>query len=226
MARPDATSMALIGNGAQSEFQALAFRALLGIREIRAFDVDSAATAKLFENLRGVPGLTLVRSASIREAVRGADIVTTLTADKNNATILTPDMVEPGMHINAVGGDCPGKTELDPDVMGAARVVVEYEPQTRIEGEIQQMAPDFPVVELWRVLAGLERGRDSSDQITVFDSVGFALEDFSTLRYIRDLAEGQATGQRIDLLPPAGIDPKNLYKLVTASSTTQAQATQ
>src|SRR5664279_2267146 len=214
MVRPGARSMALIGCGAQSEFQALAFKSLLGIREIRAFDIDNAATDKLFENLQGTQGLTLVKSASIRDAVRGADIVTTVTADKNNATILTPDMIEPGMHINGVGGDCPGKTELHPDVVRSARVIVQYEPQTRIEGEIQQMAPDFTVIALWRVLAGLEQGRNSNDQVTVFDSVGFALEDFSTLRYIRDLAEGQAEARRIDLLPPTGIDPKNLYKLV------------
>ncbi len=227
MVRPGATSMALIGSGAQSEFQVLAFKSLLGIREIRAFDIDDAATDKLLENLRGIRELTLVKSASIQEAVRGADIVTTITADKNNATILTPEMIEPGMHINAVGGDCPGKTELHPEVVGVARVVVEYEPQTRIEGEIQQMGPGFPVIELWRVLAGLERGRNSDDQITVFDSVGFALEDFSTLRYIRDLAAGQATARRIDLLPPAGIDPKNLYKLVMGPrSSSENQVTQ
>jgi ornithine cyclodeaminase len=214
MARAGSSSMALIGCGAQSEFQTLAFRSLLGIREIRAFDIDGAATDKLLENLSGIEGLTVVKSASIREAVRGADIVTTLTADKNNATILTPDMIVPGMHINAVGGDCPGKTELHPEVVGRARIVVQYEPQTRIEGEIQQMALDFPVIELWRVLTGLERGRSSDDQITVFDSVGFALEDFSTLRYVRDLADRQTAARRIDLLPPSGIDPKNLYKLV------------
>ena len=214
VARPGTTSMALIGCGAQSEFQVLAFKSLLGLREVRAFDIDEAATDKLFKNLRATPALSLIKSASIHEAVRGADIVTTATADKNNATILTPDMIEPGMHINAVGGDCPGKTELHPAVVRLARVVVQYEPQTRIEGELQQMAPDFPVVELWRVLAGLERGRLRDDQITVFDSVGFALEDFSTLRYIRDLAEEQATERRVDLLPPMGIDPKDLYGLV------------
>jgi ornithine cyclodeaminase len=224
MARPGATSMALIGCGAQSEFQVLAFKALLGTREIRAFDIDDSATDKLFGNLRGIPGLSLVKAASIHEAVRGAAIVTTITADKNNATILTPDMIEPGMHINAVGGDCPGKTELHPDVVAAAHVVVQYEPQTRIEGEIQQMAPDFPIIELWRVLAGLERGRNSDEQVTVFDSVGFALEDFSTLRYIRDLAEGQAAARRIDLLPPTGIDPKNLYRLVMGPSSSRSLA--
>ncbi|HVR93624.1 MAG TPA: ornithine cyclodeaminase, partial [Casimicrobiaceae bacterium] len=79
----------------------------------------------------------------------------------------------------------------------------------------------------WRVLAGLERGRNNDDQVTVFDSVGFALEDFSTLRYIRDLAAGQATARRIDLLPPTGIDPKNLYELVMGPRTSsENQVTQ
>ncbi|NMM77641.1 ornithine cyclodeaminase, partial [Acidovorax sp. SRB_24] len=118
LARRDSRSMALIGNGAQSEFQALAFHALLGIAELRVFDVDRAATDKLVRNLAAAaPALRVRRAASTAEAVRGADIVTTATADKARATILTPGMVEPGMHLNAVGGDCPGKTELHADVL-------------------------------------------------------------------------------------------------------------
>ena len=81
------------------------------------------------------------------------------------------------MHINGVGGGCPGKTELHADVLRAACVIVEYEPQSRIEGDIQQLPADFPVTELWRVLAGLAAGRESVDQVAVFDSVSFALED-------------------------------------------------
>ena len=136
--------MALIGNGAQSEFQALAFHHLLGINDIRAYDLDPAATRKLAANLARVPGLRLRPCASAAEATRGADIVTTVTADKAYATILTADMVEDGMHLNAVGGDCPGKTELHRDVLLRASTFVEYEPQTRIEGDIQQMPADYP----------------------------------------------------------------------------------
>jgi ornithine cyclodeaminase len=211
LARPGARSMALIGNGAQSEFQALAFKAMLGIEEVRVFDIDPAATDKFVRNMADVEGLTVIRANSVREAVRGADIVTTVTADKNYATILTPDMIEPGMHINGVGGDCPGKTELHADILRAARVVVEFEPQTRIEGDIQQLPADFPVVELWRVLAGLAAGRESAQQVTVFDSVGFALEDFSALRYLRELAEAADIGTRMELIP-APRDPKDLYQ--------------
>ena len=209
LARPGSRRMALIGNGAQAEFQALAFHALLGIRELRVYDTDPAATDKLVRNLAHVDGLTVERAASTAEAVRGVDIVTTVTADKSRATILTPAMVEPGMHLNAVGGDCPGKTELHPDVLRGARVVVEYEPQSRVEGEIQQLPADHPVTELWRVLRGDAPGRTRADEVTVFDSVGFALEDYSALRYLYQQAQARGLGVDVELVPTD--DPKDLF---------------
>ncbi|GAP67539.1 ornithine cyclodeaminase protein [Mizugakiibacter sediminis] len=211
LARKDARRMALIGNGAQSEFQALAFHHLLGVDEVRLYDVDAQATAKLAAHLAAAaPDLRVRRCASTAEAVRGADIVTTVTADKTNATILTPAMLEPGMHVNGVGGDCPGKTELHPDVLARASVFVEFEPQTRIEGDIQQMPADFPVTELWRVLAGDAAGRRSAEEITVFDSVGFALEDYAALRLLRDCARELGLGEPIGLIPRLA-DPKDLF---------------
>jgi ornithine cyclodeaminase len=209
LARPDSRVMALIGNGAQSEFQAIAFQHLLGIEDVRLFDVDPAATAKLAANLADA-GLRVTLCASTAEAVRGADIVTTATADKTHGTILTAEMIEPGMHLNAVGGDCPGKTELHADVLRNSKVFVEYTPQTRVEGDIQQMPADFAVTELWEVLAGRESGRNGAQQVTVFDSVGFALEDFSALRFMRAAAMALGVGERISLIPEM-TDPKNLY---------------
>ena len=222
LARTGNNSMALIGNGAQAEFQALAFQHLLGITDIRLFDTDPAATRKLVDNLRGT-GLRLVVCTSIAQAVRGADIVTTVTADKTNATILTPDLLEPGMHINGVGGDCPGKTELHPDVLRQSAVFVQYEPQTRIEGDLQNLPADFAVTELWQVLAGQAPGRSSAGQITVFDSVGFALEDFSALRYLRDAAAELGLGQHLSLVPALD-DPKDLFSLVRPVATPIALA--
>ena len=211
LARPDSRRMALIGNGAQSEFQALAFHTLLGITELAIFDVDEAASVKLVRHLAAWPELRVRLATSAADAVAGADVVTTVTADKTHATILAPDMIEPGMHINGVGGDCPGKTELHPAVLRRARVFVEFEPQTRLEGDIQQLEPDFPVVDLWRVLAGTVPGRLGDDQVTVFDSVGFALEDYSALRYVYRLAREHAVGQEVDLVPPVE-DPKDLFR--------------
>ena len=209
LARPDSRVMALVGNGAQSEFQAIAFQHLVGIDTLRLFDIDPQATAKLVANLSG-SGLSLQVCTSTAEAVHGADIVTTVTADKSCATIVTADMLAPGMHINAVGGDCPGKTELAADVLQAAKVFVEFTPQTRIEGDIQQMSADFAVTELWEVLSGSLSGRDSDAQITVFDSVGFALEDFSALRFMHTEALAWGLGERLNLIPQMA-DPKNLF---------------
>jgi ornithine cyclodeaminase len=218
LARPDSRRMALIGNGAQSEFQALAFHHLLGIEEVALFDTDPAATRKLADNLRAATSgrLALRTCASTAEAVRGADIVTTATADKTNATILTPEMIEPGMHVNAVGGDCPGKTELHPGVLETASVFVEYEQQTRIEGDLQQMPTGFPVTELWQVLTGAAPGRAAEREVTVFDSVGFALEDYSALHVMRDAARELGIGEAVSLVPnPA--DPKDLFGLLSRS---------
>ena len=217
LARKGSRCMALIGNGAQSEFQALAFHHLVGIDRLRLFDTDPAATCKLVENLRATTNLAVEICGSAAEAVRGADIVTTVTADKTNATILTPDMIEPGQHINAVGGDCPGKTELDADVMRMGTVFVEYEPQTRIEGDLQQMPAEFPVTEMWRVLTGAAPGRTSDDEVTIFDSVGFALEDYAALHVMRDAAREFGIGETVSLIPRAS-DPKNLFGLLRAAA--------
>ena len=222
MARRDSRVMALIGNGAQSEFQSIAFHSLLGIRELRLFDVDPRATAKLERNLVSMQleGLEVIRCGSTAEAVRGADIVTTVTADKRNATILTPKMIAPGMHLNAIGGDCPGKTELDADILlrPDARVVVEYEPQSRIEGEIQQLEACFPVTELSEVVAGRAPGRAHDREVTIFDSVGFALEDFSALRYLHRLHRAEAgVRPQIDLVPELR-DPKDLFSVLNRRS--------
>lgn len=212
LALPGVRCMALIGNGAQSEFQALAFKALLGVDRLRLYDIDPTASARCAANLAGY-GLDITLCQSAEAAMLGAQIVTTVTADKANATILTDNMVGPGLHINAVGGDCPGKTELHPDILRRSDIFVEYPPQTRIEGEIQQLAPDHPVTELWRVVAGQHPGRRDPRQITLFDSVGFAIEDFSALRWLAQEAQRQGEYDELDLLADPD-EPRDLFGML------------
>ena len=216
LARADSEVMAMIGTGSQAEFQALAFRTALGIDSLRVFDVDPDAVAKLARNLLPL-GFTIEVAGSVAEALDGADVVTTCTADKARATVVADELVRPGMHLNAIGGDCPGKTELDPAILDRSAVFVEYTPQTRIEGEIQQRGDDFAVTELWQVLADQAPGRADAEQVTVFDSVGFAIEDFSALRYVRDRVVGTQYAQQIDLVADPD-DPKDLFGLVGAFS--------
>jgi ornithine cyclodeaminase len=212
LARPDARTMAIIGLGAQSEFQAAGFRALLGIDHLRVYDIDPAATAKFLRNMAG-RGFRIDVADNAPEALAGADIVTTVTADKRQATILSDNMIGAGIHINAVGGDCPGKTELQAAILDRATVFVEYPEQTRIEGEIQQMPADFPVTELWEVITGAHPGRTRRDEITLFDSVGFAIEDFAALRYVYDRTGDARLHRTVDLLAQPA-DPRDLFGLL------------
>ena len=207
-------TLALIGCGSQAEFQALGMRAELGIETLRVFDVDRDAMEKLAKHAKAL-GFDVVLADDASDAVRGADVITTCTADKQNATVLQDADVSGGVFINAIGGDCPGKTELDPAIVARASVFVELPEQTRIEGEIQRQAADFPVTELWQVVAGAAQGRRSQDELVVFDSVGFAVEDWTALRFVLEDVTANAPEllQHLDLIAEPA-DPKDLFSLV------------
>lgn len=212
LAPKGAKTMAMIGNGAQSEFQILALKSVCGIETARLYDIDPAATDKCAANLAGL-GIHIVKCSSPEDVVEGAEIITTATADKNYQTILTDNLVGAGVHINAIGGDCPGKTELHRDVVARASVFVEYPPQTRIEGEIQQMDADHPVTELWEVIAGKTQGRKDIADVTLFDGVGFAIEDFSALRYVHKAIQGTGLYRELDMIADPD-DPRDLFGMV------------
>lgn len=223
LAPTGAHTMAMIGTGAQSEFQALAFRAVLGINTVRVFDVDPDAMTKFERNATAL-GFDVTVCPDAADTLPGAQIVTTCTADKKNATVLTDEMVQrataaaaaagdpTGLHINAIGGDCPGKTELDIELTKRASIFVEFPEQSFIEGEIQFLPHDWPITELWQVLTGDAHGR-SQDEVTLFDSVGFAVEDFSALKFLYDSISGTDYYETIDLVAEP-TDPKNLFALV------------
>ena len=212
LAPKGADTMAMIGNGAQSEFQSMAMKAICGLKTVRLYDIDKAATEKAARNLQGM-GLNVIQCASAEESMEGAQIITTCTADKQYATILTDNMIGSGVHINAIGGDCPGKTELAAAILHRSDIFVEYPPQTRIEGEIQQLDDDHPVIEMWQVMTGAAPGRTSDKQITLFDSVGFAIEDFSALRYVRDKIAETDLFFELDLLADPD-DPRDLFGML------------
>ncbi|MDM7457882.1 MAG: ornithine cyclodeaminase [Paracoccus sp. (in: a-proteobacteria)] len=212
LAPRDARVMAIIGNGAQAEFQALAFKAVCGIEEVRLYDIDPMATRKCAANLEG-RGLAVTSCTTSQEAILGAHIITTCTADKQYATILSDNMIGGGVHINAIGGDCPGKTELAPAILHRAGIFVEYPPQTRVEGEIQQLDPDHPVTELWQVITGAAQGRKDAAQVTLFDSVGFAIEDFTALRYLHERLQGTTFFQELDRIADPD-DPRDLFGML------------
>jgi ornithine cyclodeaminase len=212
LAPKGADTLALIGAGAQAAFQALAMKVVCGIGAVRLFDIDPAATRLCAAHLRS-QGITAVECGSAQSAVEGAQVITTCTADKLRATILTDNMVGAGVHINALGGDCPGKTELHRDILLRSEIFVEFAEQTRIEGEIQQLPSDHPVTEIADVLSGQMPGRQFDRQITLFDSVGFAIEDFSALRWVRGAIAANPRYDLIDLLADPD-EPRDLFGML------------
>ncbi len=136
MARKNAKTLGIIGTGAQSEFQVLAMQIVRHIREVRYFDIDPKAIAKFEKNL-SKENFKLVRCRNAEEAVANADIITVCTAVYGHKEVLKEQWIKKGMHINAIGGDSRGKTELQKSILPRSRIVVDYFDQACDEGEIQ-----------------------------------------------------------------------------------------
>lgn len=213
LADPRSTRLALIGAGSQAVFQALAVHGQLPrVRTVRVFDIDPRAAATATARLNAL-GFDAAVAETAAAACLEAQVITTCTADRAHRVVLRAGDVRPGAHVNAIGGDCPGKIELDPELLRAHPVFVEHEPQTRLEGEIQLLEPAHPVTELWQVITGARPGRSDPQQITVFDSVGFAVEDLVALEHVHRATAGSEHSEPIDLIA-APEDPKDLYGLL------------
>jgi ornithine cyclodeaminase len=215
LARKDSSVLGLIGTGAQSEFQVYAMRSVFPITTIRYFDRDKKAMEKFARNLEG-SGITLVACKSGEEVVQSnIDILTTCICEKARVQLFSYDTVKKNGHlfINAIGGDCPGKTELDPELLRHARIVVEFYEQTKLEGEIQNLKGDTACDEMWEIVQDKKPGRTKDDRIIVFDSVGFALADFSMLR----MMHARGIGKEANILPELQ-NPKDLFSLFTKRS--------
>ncbi|MCD6046774.1 MAG: Ornithine cyclodeaminase [Gammaproteobacteria bacterium] len=218
LARKNSKTLAIIGCGAQSEFQVLAHDALFDLKEVRYFDLDEKAMQRFADNLKG-SHFALVPGSSAKEMIQGADIIITATAAPGKNKILEYSWLTPGQHISGVGGDSPDKTELDPEILQHSKIAIEYFPQTFHEGEIQNLgdqAKDKVYAELWEIFSGKKPGRVNDQELTLFDDVGFALEDFSVLRLVYDLAAQHAIGKRVNLVPNDIQDVKNLFSLLNA----------
>lgn len=216
MSRKNSQSLAIIGTGAQSEFQTLAMKIVRDIKEVRYFDIDPKAMDKFERNMRNKP-FNLIRAKSAEEAVKGADIITVCTACKAHVDVIRNDWVKNGVHINALGGDTVGKTELEASLLPRCRIMVEYFDQSLIEGEIQRLnkkeAKKLVYAEFYELVNGSKKGRSNNREITLYDSVGIALEDYSVLRLTYELSKKYKIGAEYNLTPDIK-DPKDLISVI------------
>jgi alanine dehydrogenase len=180
LARPDASVLAVCGCGAQAAYQVRALAEVLPLRAVLLHDRVPDRAARLADALSG-EGFPATAAPDLAAAVRGADVVVTCTPSRQPLVQLGD--VAPGAFVAGVGADNPQKHELAPSLLCGSRVVVDSLDQAADIGDLHHalaagaLGRDEVHAELWELVAGLERGRGSEDEITVFDSTGVALED-------------------------------------------------
>jgi ornithine cyclodeaminase len=212
LARKDSKVITIIGCGAQSEFQIVGHLALFEIHTVYYYDIDPTAMEKFAKNL-GQYNLQLIKSKTIEENIEKADIIITCIAEKSKVKLFNADLVRAGTHINGIGGDCPGKTELDMQLLEIAKVFVEFTEQTMEEGEIQNYkgnVKEIITAELWEVITRIKPGRSTHEEITLFDAVGFAIEDFSVLKFIDQISTQLGVFESLNMIPEL-VNSKNLF---------------
>ncbi len=220
MARDDAKVLAIIGTGAQSEYQVIAHKLIRNIEEVRFFDVDRQAMDKFEKNMNTNMAGQIVKLSpckNAKQAVDGADIIIVCTACKAHAKVIKDEWIVDGQHINGLGGDCPGKTEIEASLLKRATVVVEFFEQAIIEGDIQQFSKEEAAsivhAHFHEIILNKKQARTDQKQITIFDGIGIALEDFSALNLINKLANEYGEGITTEMVPDI-LDPKDLFSVM------------
>ena len=195
LAREDSRVLAIIGTGVQARTHAEALRRVRDFAEVRIASRDPARAEKLAAEL----GATAAGSAE--DAVRGADVVATTTHAAE--PVLLREWLEPGMHVNSVGANFKGRGELDPTIFRDALVAVEYRAATLApppSGPPEFVEhPPGEVVELGELVAGTKPGRTSRQQITLYKSIGVAVQDAAAAALVLAAARKRSVGREIEL---------------------------
>jgi alanine dehydrogenase len=205
LANPEASELAIIGAGVQAGTH---LRGIAEVRPIRKVRVAAATRAEAEEYVTrhspDYPGIEITAVESPEEAIRGADIVCTVSASTEPVTNL--DWLKPGCHINGIGSHSPHAREVDGETMAAARVVVDSREATLREcGDCMipisegLFGADHVSDEIGEVLAGTKPGRTDPDEITMYQSVGLAIQDIAAAKFVYDRAVEKQIGTRVGL---------------------------
>lgn len=204
LARPEASRLGLVGAGEQARTQIAAIVRVRPITEITIYSRTPERARSLEDEIRRAYNLTVRATTSLEEAVRGQDIVVTVTP--STIPLVRREWVAPGTHINAFGADAAGKQELDPAILTAAKVVVDDVVQALEVGELNvpvsrgQFRHEQIYATLGEVVVGKKAGRTSPEEITVFDATGLSVQDLTLAYAIYRRAEERGLGEAKDFL--------------------------
>ena len=198
LARKDSKIFGFIGCGTQAYTQLLALREVFSIEKVLASDI-SERNAKRFVEYCGRFGI----DAEVVDAKRACDCDVLTTSTPSRKPVVRNEWVADGTHINAIGADAPGKQELDSMLIKRAKVVVDDMEQAVHGGEVNVpiaegvIKPEDIHATLGEIIAGFKPGRESGEEITVFDSTGLAIQDIATASVVYEKAIKRGVGTPI-----------------------------
>ena len=203
LARRDANELAIIGSGVQARAHIEAMACVRPIKRARIASRRIESAKRFAEDLRAKCSFPIEASESVEKAVRGADIV--VTASTAEQPILKREWIAPGAHLNVVGSSIPSTREIDSETMAAASLFVDRRESTMNEGGDYLFAmregligPDSIRAEIGQLLTGRHPGRVARDEITLFKSLGLAVEDLASARFLYDKAQRLNAGSWVD----------------------------
>jgi ornithine cyclodeaminase/alanine dehydrogenase-like protein (mu-crystallin family) len=202
LARPESRVATLCGCGAQAAAQIRALSRVLPLKRVLAFDLDPRRIDTLTETLARDTAVAVETGGDLAAALRASDIAVTCTP--SHIPFLKRDDIRPGTFIAAVGADNPLKSEIEPDLMAAATVVVDILDQCAAAGDLHHaieacvMTRADVHAELADLVTGRKSGRQRADEITLFDSSGTALQDAAAARLAYEHALASGRGQPLD----------------------------
>jgi ornithine cyclodeaminase len=204
LARAEAGDLALLGAGEQARSHLEAMRCVRPLRRIRVWARDPARAAAFAKRAFTAHGLHVEPCATVREAVRGADLICTLT--KASDPILEGEWISPGAHLNVVGSSRADAAEIDTATVVRARLFVDRRESTINEGgeylralKAGAITPQHILGEIGEVASGLKAGRRAADEVTLYKSLGIAPQDLASAHYVLEQARARGVGECIEL---------------------------
>lgn len=205
LARKESEIIGVIGAGTQARMQILALKEILSLKEVKVWDINTTARDLYSKEMSEQLNITVESVDNVKDAVIDSDIIVTVTPSKK--ALVMKDWIKNGTHINAIGADAPGKQELDPKIIKMAdKVVVDSLEQCKIIGEIQHAIRNGLIkekdihAEIGQILIGEKKGRESKEEITLFDSTGLAAQDIAAANIVYKQAKEKGMGTVVSLL--------------------------
>ena len=205
LARKDSNIIGVVGAGTQARMQVLALREVFSLKKIKVWDINTTERDRYVEEMSEQLKIPIEPAEDIKNAVTETDIIVTVTPSRK--ALVMKEWIQEGVHINAIGADGPGKQELDPFIVKRAdKIVVDSLNQCRIIGEIQHALADGLITEddvyaeIGKILIGEKIGRETNEEITLFDATGLAAQDIAAANIVYKQAKEKGIGRVVSLL--------------------------